>query len=353
MSCTQNNVRRRAILHLDIDAFYASVEQLDQPLYRGKPVIVGGTENRGVVATCSYEARKYGVRSAMPIALAKKKCPHGIYVPPRFSRYEEKSREIKAVYTQYTDLYERVGLDEAYLDMSHIDNVIPVARQIKDRIRRETGLTCSIGIAENMSMAKIASDLKKPDAFVVIRPHQVLEVLRPLSVGVIHGVGKKSLELLGKRDIHTVEDFWSLSEEEVVRMFGKMGKSLHLMARGIDNREIIMNRPIKSVSRETTFAVDVTERDSVLRIASELLGEVLEEIQIEGLQPQTMTLKIKFGDFTQRSKQCRLDFLHDYETILERLVDFFDYSSGIRLVGVGFSNFVANHTERYEQLRFF
>ncbi|MGC5327479.1 DNA polymerase IV [Brevibacillus sp. SYSU BS000544] len=353
MNCTQNNVRRRAILHLDIDAFYASVEQLDQPKYRGKPVIVGGTDNRGVVATCSYEARKYGVRSAMPITLAKKKCPHGIYVQPRFSRYEEKSREIKAVYSQYTDLYERVGLDEAYLDMSHIDNVIPVARQIKDRIHRETGLTCSIGIAENMSLAKIASDLKKPDAFVVIRPHQVLDVLRPLSVGVIHGIGKKSLELLSRRNIHTVEDFWSLTEEEVFRMFGKMGKSLYLMARGIDHREIIMNRPVKSVSRETTLAVDETKRESVLLIASELLGEVLEEIQTDGLQPQTLTLKIKFADFTQRSKQCRIDYPNECDTLLEKLVDFFDYSSGIRLVGVGFSNFVSTQTERYEQLRFF
>lgn len=343
----------RKYLHLDIDAFYASIEQLDQPLFRGKPVIVGGTGNRGVVATCSYEARKYGVHSAMPIALARKKCPHGIYVPLRFSRYEEKSQEIKAVYSQFTDLYETVGLDEAYLDVSHFNNVIPVARQIKERIKRETGLTCSIGIAENMSLAKIASDLKKPDAFVVIRPEMVLDILRPLSVGVIHGIGKKSLELLNRRGIHTVEDFWRLQEDEVIRIFGKMGKSLYLRARGIDNREIIMNRPIKSLSRETTLPVDVTDKESVIRIATQLLKEVQEDLKKEGLQPQTLTFKIKFADFTQKSKQCRMESMTDCESLIEALIDYFDFTTGIRLVGVGFTNFVSNQTEHFEQLRLF
>lgn len=343
----------KKFVHLDIDAFFASVEQLDQPKYRGKPVIVGGTGNRGVVATCSYEARKYGVRSAMPIALAKRKCPMGIYLPVRYSRYEEKSAEIKAIYTQYTERYQPVGLDEAYLDMSAYDNVIPVARLIKQRIKRETGLTCSMGIARNMSLAKIASDLKKPDAFVVIRPHQALEILRPLPIGVINGIGRKSQELLARKEIYTVEDFWQLSEEEVIRLFGKHGKDLYRMARGEDDREIKMNRPHKSISRETTLPFDVTEREFVAKIAHELLAEVREDIHKEGLHPQTLTLKIKYSDFTQRTKQCRVDQPQEWERCLEELMDVFNYSNGIRLVGVGFSNFVPEGVQHYEQLRFY
>ncbi|MGD8189716.1 DNA polymerase IV [Brevibacillus ginsengisoli] len=340
-------------LHLDIDAFFASVEQFDQPKYQGKPVIVGGTGNRGVVATCSYEARKFGVRSAMPIALAKKKCPTGIYLPVRYWRYEEKSAEIKAIYTQYTDLYQPLGLDEAYLDMSDYEDVIPVARVIKQRIKQETGLTCSIGIANNMSLAKIASDLKKPDAFVVIRPHQSLEILRPLSIGVIHGIGKKSQELLERKGIHTVEDFWKLTEEEVVRLFGKHGKRLYQVARGEDDRTITMNRPMKSTSRETTLPFDITERESIAKVARELLEEVSEDVRKEGLHPQTMTLKIKYSDFKQRTKQCRVDTPSEWLSRLEELIDSFDYSNGIRLVGVGFSNFVPEGVQQYEQLRFF
>lgn len=338
---------------MDIDAFFASVEQLDHPEYRGKPVIVGGTGNRGVVATCSYEARRYGVRSAMPIALARRKCPMGIYLPVRYRRYEEKSAEIRAIYSEYTDLYQPVGLDEAYLDMSDYENVIPAAREIKERIRRETGLTCSIGIAGNMSLAKIASDLKKPDAFVVIRPHQVLEILRPLPVGVIHGIGKKSQEMLARRGIRTVEDFWSLSLQEVIRLFGKHGRKLYQLARGEDDREIEMNRPLKSLSRETTLPFDVTERDFVFRVARELLQEVSEDVHKEGLHPQTLTLKIKYGNFTQRTKQCRVENPSEWERSLEELVDAFDYASGIRLVGVAFSNFLPAGSSHFEQLRFF
>lgn len=343
----------KKFLHLDIDAFFASVEQLDEPKYRGKPVIVGGTGNRGVVATCSYEARKFGVRSAMPIALAKRKCPNGIYLPVRYSRYEEKSAEIRAIYTQYTDLYQPVGLDEAYLDMSCYEDVIPVARMMKHRMKQETGLTCSMGIATNMSLAKIASDLRKPDAFVVIRPHQAQEILRPLPIGTIHGIGRKSQELLARKDIHTVEDFWKLSEEEVVRMFGKHGKMLYWMARGEDNREINMNRPMKSTSRETTLPFDVTEREFIAKVARDLLEEVSEDVQKEGLHPQTLTLKIKYGDFIQRTKQCRVDQPAEWGDRLEELIDSFDYANGIRLVGVGFSNFVPEGVQHFEQLRFF
>ncbi|MFY0546245.1 DNA polymerase IV [Brevibacillus sp. H7] len=343
----------KKILHLDIDAFFASVEQLDRPELRGQPVIVGGTGNRGVVSTCSYEARAFGVRSAMPVALARKKCPHGIYLPVRYQRYEEKSAEIRAIFQEYTDRYQTVGLDEAYLDVSHYENAVPAAREIKQRIKKETGLSCSIGLSYNMSLAKIASDLKKPDAFVIIRPDQALDVLRPLPIGSLHGVGKKSQELLAKKGIHTVEDFWQLTLDEVVQLFGKFGYALYRRARGIDEREIVMDRQPKSISRETTLPFDLYHRDAIAPIAAELLSEVRQDVESEGVEPQTLTLKIKYADFTLRTKQRKADRSTNWQELLEELLDAFDYSSGVRLVGVGFSNFARPTEERCEQLNLF
>jgi DNA polymerase-4 len=345
----------KKFLHLDVDAFFASVEQLDQPQLRGKPVVVGGTGNRGVVATCSYEARAYGVRSAMPVALARKKCPQAIFLPVRYERYREKSAEIAAIYRTYTNLWETVGLDEAYLDVSHYENAVPIAREIKQRVKAETGLTCSIGLSYNMSLAKIASDLKKPDAFVIIRREDALEVLRTLPIGSLHGIGKKSQELLARKGIHTVEDFWALSLEDVVHLFGKYGKSLYDRARGEDPREIVMDRPIKSSSRETTLPFDIYEREEIARVAHELLDEVKEDVENEGVHPQTLTLKIKYADFTQRSKQRKAGSVGNWHELLEELLDSFDYAQGVRLVGVGFSNFLSETAvhERYEQLTLF
>lgn len=343
----------KKILHVDIDAFYASVEQLDRPEYRGLPVIVGGSSNRGVVSTCSYEARKFGVRSAMPVALAKKKCPQGIFLPPRFDRYVEKSKEIRRVFSAYTDRYQTVGLDEAYLDLSDYENAVPVAKEIKRRVRKETGLTCSVGLSYNMSLAKIASDLKKPDAFVVIRPEQAMEILRTLPVGTLHGVGKKTQELLSKKEIYTVEDFWRLSLEEAVQMLGKMGHALYDRARGEDDREIVTERSPKSSSRETTLPYDLYQREAVAPIAFSLLQEVEQDIREEGVIPQTITLKIKYADFTMRSKQRKNEYGVPWGELLEELLDAFDYSPGVRLVGVGFSNFAPAEGERYEQLSLF
>lgn len=343
----------KKILHLDIDAFFASVEQLDRPKLRGKPVIVGGTGSRGVVSTCSYEARKFGVRSAMPVALARKKCPQGIFLPVRYSRYIEKSAEVREIFSAYTERYQTVGLDEAYLDVSHYENAVPIAREIKWRVRRETGLTCSIGLSYNMSLAKIASDLKKPDAFVIIRPEQALDVLRPLPIGTLYGVGKKSQELLAKKGIATVEDFWQLSLDEVVALFGKMGRALYYRARGEDNREIETQRPHKSTSRETTLPFDLYDRDSIAPIAHSLLREIEEDVRQENVVPQTITLKIKYADFTQRTKQRKAAVGANWQELLDDLLDVFDYSSGVRLVGVGFSNFAEPQQERYEQLTLF
>lgn len=316
-------------------------------------MIVGGTGRRGVVSTCSYEARAYGVRSAMPVALARKKCPQGIFLPVRYARYQEISAEIRRIYQQYAERYQTVGLDEAYLDVSHYANAVPVGREIKQRIKKEVGLTCSIGLSYNMSLAKIASDLRKPDAFVVIRPESALDILRTLPIGSLHGIGKKSQELLAKKQIFTVEQFWQLSLEEVVQLFGKMGYSLYERARGRDDREIVMDRSVKSLSRETTLTDNLFDRDAVLQLARQLLQEVMQDVKEEGVHPQTLTLKIKYADFTLRTKQRRIESGIGWEQLLESLVDSFDYAPGIRLVGVGFSNFLDQSQSRYEQLDLF
>ncbi|MBA4601007.1 DNA polymerase IV [Thermoactinomyces mirandus] len=340
----------KKILHLDLDAFFASVEQLDFPKLRGKPVIVGGRGNRGVVSTCSYEARAFGVRSAMPTAIARKLCPDGIFLPVRYERYVEKSREVRRIYTQYSKIFETVGLDEAYLDVSHYPDAIPVAREMKKRVLAETGLTCSIGLSYNKSMAKIASDLKKPNAFVIIRPEQALRILKDLPIGSLHGIGKKSQERLKMTGIHTVSDFWRLPLEKVVQMFGKFGYDLYYRARGKDDREIVTDRSPKSHSRETTLPENLHERESVAEIARELLEKVRRKLADDEI-PQTLTLKIKYADFTVHSKQRTVRGPSpDWSKILEELLDAFDYTAGVRLVGVGFSNFVQSLEPEYEQL---
>lgn len=340
----------KKILHMDLDAFFASVEQLDHPELRGKAVIVGGRGSRGVVSTCSYEARAYGVRSAMPIAMARKKCPNGIFLPVRHERYVEKSQEVRNILVDYNPRFETVGLDEAYLDVSHYEDAVPVAREIRRRIREETGLTCSVGLSYNKAMAKIASDLRKPNAFVIIRPEQALAILRRLPIGAVQGIGKKSQERLQKRGIYTIEDFWRLSRAEVVQMFGKLGHALYDRARGRDDREIVTDRTPKSHSRETTLAEDLFDRESVAAIAGGLLAEIQSDIADEDVIPQTLTLKIKTSDFTLRFKQRTAKAGADWTRLMEELLDSFDYTVGVRLVGVGFSNFTTPPMRKYEQL---
>ncbi len=340
----------KKIMHLDLDAFFASVEQLDFPELRGKPVIVGGRGNRGVVSTCSYEARVFGVRSAMPTAIARKLCPDGIFLPVRNERYREKSREVRRIYTQYSKIFETVGLDEAYLDVSHYPDAVPVARELKKRVWTETGLTCSIGLSYNKSMAKIASDLKKPNAFVIIRPEQALKVLKDLPIGALHGIGKKSQARLKNMEIHTVSDFWQLPLEKVVQMFGKFGYDLYHRARGKDDREVVANRTPKSHSRETTLSENLHEREPVAEIARSLLEKVQQKLA-EGEIPQTLTLKIKYADFRTHSKQRTLrEPDPNWTKVLEELLDTFDYTPGVRLIGVGFSNFCQPLEPEYEQL---
>jgi DNA polymerase-4 len=339
----------KKILHLDLDAFFASVEQLDNPSLRGKPVIVGGRENRGVVSTCSYEARAFGVHSAMPGSIARRKCPQGIFVPVRYDRYREKSAEVRNIYTTYSDRYETLGLDEAYLDVSHYEDAVPIAKELKQRIKAETGLTCSIGLSYNKSLAKIASDLKKPDALVIIRPEDALAILENLPIGTIHGIGKKSQERLIQKQIYTIKDFWQLSRDEVVEMFGKFGYDLYDRARGSDDREIVMNRTVRSISRETTMAFDLYNREEIVSIAKNLLEEVIQSVERKKLHPQTLTLKLRYADFSTHSKQRTVTNSMDWYILLNELADSFDYTDGVRLISVRLSNFITESSNPYLQ----
>jgi DNA polymerase-4 len=339
----------KKILHLDLDAFFASVEQLDNPSLRGKPVIVGGRENRGVVSTCSYEARAYGVHSAMPGSVARRKCPQGIFVPVRYDRYREKSSEVRNIYTTYSDRYETLGLDEAYLDVSHYEDAVPIAKELKQRIKEETGLTCSIGLSYNKSLAKIASDLKKPNALVIIRPAEALSILEDLPVGILHGIGKKSQERLAQREIYTIKDFWELSRDEVIKMFGKFGYELYDRSRGRDDREIVMNRTVRSISRETTMAFDLYNKEEIVSIAKNLLEEVIQSVERKKLHPQTLTLKLRYADFSTHSKQRTVTNSMDWYILLNELLDSFDYTDGVRLISVRLSNFITESSNPYLQ----
>lgn len=228
---------KRKIIHVDMDAFFASVEQHDNPEYKGKPVIVGGLSERGVVSTCSYEARKYGIHSAMPMYMAKKLCPHGIFLSARRKRYEEVSAQIFDILYSITPLVEPMSIDEAYLDVTDIDkNPEIIALEIKKKVKETTGLTISAGVSYNKFLAKLASDWNKPDGFMVITEEMIPDILKPLPVSKVHGIGQKSEERLKSMGINTIDDLLKLSQENLVEIFGKVGVEIYLRIRGIDER---------------------------------------------------------------------------------------------------------------------
>ena len=257
---------QRKIIHIDMDAFYASVEQRDHPEYRGRPIAVGHDGPRGVVATASYEARPYGVRSAISSALAKRLCPNLIFVPARFDVYKEVSRQIRAVFRDYTELVEPLSLDEAFLDVTHLRSATLAAREIKARILAETGLTASAGISVNKMLAKIASDYRKPDGLFTIPPGQIEEFVAALPIERFFGIGEVTARKMHGMGIHTGADLRLRDEAELVRHFGKAGHSYYGYARGIDEREVTPNRIRKSLGAETTFAEDTDDREQ-LRLA--------------------------------------------------------------------------------------
>lgn len=330
-----------------MDAFYASVEQRDNPALRGKPVAVGGSRERGVVAAASYEARQFGVRSAMPSVVAQRKCPQLVFVKPRFEVYKEVSRQVRAIFAEYTPLIEPVSLDEAYLDVTHnlkhMASATRIAEQIRARIFEQTQLTASAGVSYNKFLAKLASDYQKPNGLFVIKPHEGLAFVEPLQVGDFHGIGPVTAARMNQLGIFTGADLRQQSEQWLRQHFGKAGSYYYAIARAIDHRPVVADRVRKSVGSENTFEHDLTEYEELVAGLQPSLDEVWEYCQRTEVLGRTVTLKVKYADF-QLITRSRTSFaLISSQALLERLVlellaGLLPLPKGVRLLGVSLSN---------------
>jgi DNA polymerase-4 len=287
----------RKIIHIDMDAFYASVEQRDNPELRGRPVAVGGARERGVVAAASYEARKYGVRSAMPSVSARRRCPDLIFVKPRFDVYSAISRQIRAIFADYTDLIEPLSLDEAYLDVSGAYSARAVAEQIRARIKVELGLTASAGVSYHKFIAKLASDQNKPDGLCVITPANGPRFVESLPVSRFHGVGPKTAERMKTLGIETGADLKAHNIQFLKAHFGSFADYLFGAARGMDDRPVRANRILKSVGAERTFFQDITDAGALSEALEIVLEAMMARVERSGASGRTVTLKVKFADF--------------------------------------------------------
>jgi DNA polymerase-4 len=349
----------RKIIHIDMDAFYASVEQRDNEEYRGRPIAVGHAEARGVVAAASYEARAFGVRSAMPSLTAKHKCPHLIFVPARFDVYHEVSAQIREIFFEYTDLVEPLSLDEAFLDVTvnHKNNPSAslIAKEIQQRIRERTGLTASAGVSYNKFLAKIASDYKKPNGFFTILPEEAEKFVEQLKIEHFFGVGKVTAKKMHEHNIFTGYDLKQFSKAELVRLFGKAGHAYYMNARAIDNREVEANREIKSVSTEVTFGED---KNNLVLLTVELYHlskEVVDRMDEDKFYGRTVTIKVKYADFktitrskTLPKKIMNFDDLWPVAREMMKLVDL--SAQPVRLLGIGVSNASDEAKPSYTQL---
>ena len=334
------------IVHVDLDAFFAAIEQKRNPEYQNKPVIVGGLGPRGVVSTCSYEARKYGVRSAMPMAQARKLCPHAVFLPPDLDYYHEISTIIHRTFYQFTPVVEHLSVDEAFLDMTGCEHFYKdrqeMGQTIKSRIWSEVGLTASVGIAPNMFLAKIASDLQKPDGLVIIDQDNVHTILDPLPVSKIWGVGAQTQRQLQRYGIHTIKDVRTKSPEYLARILGNSGPVIWQLANGIDHRQVTPNSEAKSISHETTFSTDTADLAQIKGILAEQAAAIGHRLRAQCLSAQTITLKARYNDFytVTRSTTKEYTFQDDdtiyYEAcrLLERLPR---RNRPFRLIGVGVS----------------
>ncbi|MGQ8338527.1 DNA polymerase IV [Sunxiuqinia sp. A32] len=342
----ENPVRK--IIHIDMDAFYASVEQRDHPELKGKPVVVGGDHERGVIAAASYEARKFGVRSAMSSILAKRKCPDLIFVKANFENYKKVSRQIRDIFHEYTDLVEPLSLDEAFLDVTLAKKGKPsatlIAKEIKRRIKEETNLTASAGVSYCKFLAKVASDEKKPDGIFVITPDEAAAFIEELEVRKFFGIGKVTAEKLNKQGIYTGADLKLLDQQELVRQFGKAGNYYYHIVRGIDNRPVVPSRERKSLGAERTFGQDYFLLNDLNIQLEKIEDELWRRIERSKSYGRTITLKIKFADFEQITRSKTVDRLIDsrsliHETAYKLLKAEEPFAKGIRLLGLTVSNF--------------
>ena len=342
----QSDLPIRKIIHVDMDAYYASVEQMDNPKLQGKPVAVGGSEKRGVVSAASYEARKFGVRSAMSGLMAKRNCPDIIFVSPRFDRYQEISKKIRTIFYDYTDLVEPLSLDEAYLDVTENKKGNPsaslIAKEIRERIFNEVGLTASAGISINKFVAKIASDYNKPNGQKTVNPEDVLEFLEQLDIRKFFGIGKVTAEKMYQKGIFTGKDLKSKSEDYLEKYFGKSGRSYYYIVRGIHNNEVKPNRIRKSLAAERTFSKNLSSEIFMLEKLEHIAEEVSKRLTKSKVAGKTITLKIKYSDFTLQTRSKTLPyFVSDKTLILETAKDLLyqeKLSNSVRLLGISLSN---------------
>ena len=356
-------MKKRKIIHIDMDAFYDSIEQRDNPSLKGKPLVVGGSPHgRGVVSTCSYEARKYGIHSAMPCKEAYIRCPYAVFVRPRFYVYKEVSNQIRNIFHRYTDLVEPLSLDEAFLDVTEnkkkIKSATIIAKLIKEDIKRETGLTASAGVSYNKFVAKLASDYQKPNGLTVITEDNVQEFLDALPVKKFFGVGKVTERVLKNNGINTGYDLRNTSLEKLEKIFKNRGLELYNFARGIDNRPVNPTRIRKSIGAETTLIENKNIDDAeTVMILDELCEEVAERMAKEDKVAKTITLKIKFEDFKTITRSLSVsDYIRNYDDIrfyaAELLTHVEDSTKTIRLFGVTVSN-LEKEEEIFEEITLF
>ena len=337
------------IIHVDMDAFYASVEQLDNPDLKGQCVMVGGTSNRGVVSAASYEARKYGVHSAMPIFQAKQKCPCGVFVPPRMSRYKAVSQRILAILKGYSPLVEMVSIDEAYIDIAGCTGILGAPREIaltiKKQVQTETCLTCSVGVAPVRFLAKIASDLDKPDGLTIIHPEQVNRFIDSLAIQKVPGVGKKSTEQLNRIGVRFLGDIRHYPKEMLTKRLGKFGYRLIDLSNGIDTTPVSPESEHKSVSSELTLAKNTMDTRYLKQVLLQQSERVSRELRKMGVKAKVVTLKLKHDDFKQATRRITIQSpTQSTDTIYKeaaRLLDQYSLVQKVRLVGVGASGFIS------------
>lgn len=344
-----NNKTDRKIIHIDMDAFFAQIEQRDHPEYKNKPLIVGGPLNRGVISTASYEARKYGLYSGMPLSKARRLCPNGIYLPVNMEKYLEESRKIREIFFQFTPLVEIVGCDEGFLDVTGCErlfgNALEIAKKIKGKIYEQTNLTSSAGIGPNKFLAKLASGLNKPNGLTVLEnTPDMIEKIKKLPVSFIWGVGRVTCGILNSMGIKTIGDLAQVPLEVLVIKFGNsMGKFMHEIANGIDNREVIPYQDIKSIGRETTFSADIDNIDALKPTILQLSQKISSNLYSKGYKGKILTIKIRYSDFKTITKRTTLkDYTYSvfdiYRNAIMLLKNLDFLRKKIRLVGISISD---------------
>lgn len=337
-------MKDRSIIHVDMDAFYASIEQRDNPELKGKPVIIGGVSNRGVVCTASYEARKYGVGSAMPSKIAKRLCPNGIYLPVNMKKYKEVSKEIHKIFRRYSELIEPISIDEAFIEVTG-RNPLTIAKNIKKDIKKEIKLTASVGISINKFLAKLASDIKKPDGLTIIKKEEIKNFLKPLPVTKLWGVGPKMERELNKLGIYFIGDIQNYDVDVLISLFGKRGKELFDFSNGLDSRPLEDHLLSQSIGEEETFLEDIEDENILIDKLKTYSINLSNKLAAKGCLTKTITVKIKYTDFSIETRSITLGIPTDddriiFNTSYHILLTRFNFNKSIRLIGLTLSNLI-------------